>query len=752
MIRAEAVASRLPQREQRSVDFLVVGGGVAGCCAAIAAARRGLRTILVQDRPVLGGNASSEVRLWILGATCHLGTSHRWIREGGIVDELLCENLWRNPEGNSLIFDTILLEWVDREPLIELLLDTAVYETLKDPADDNRIAGARAFCSQNSTGYDLHATQFCDASGDGILAFGAGAAFRMGAESREEFGEVFAPDGEFGHLLGHSLYFYTKDLGKSVRYMPPAFALKDIEGCIPRWRRLSPELNGCQLWWIEWGGRLDTVHDSQHIKRELWRVVYGVWDHIKNSGRFPEADSLTLEWVGTIPGKRESRRFEGLHMLTQDEVLHRRRKPDAVAYGGWSIDLHPADGVYAERDGSVHVHGIGAYDIPYGCYVSRNISNLFLAGRIISASHVAFGSTRVIATCAVGAEAVGIAAARCHQLGCAGAELNTPTQLKALQAEIMSAGGYLPGHRLEPDLAHQAQLQASSTWRIDEFSDTGPLLPLTTAVGQMLPIPRGAVPRVTVRVDVSAATDLSLSLRHAASDEHHAPVVELWSQTHRLAPGINQELQFDTDCQLEHDSYLLFALEANPNVSIHTSLDRGTGLLRVDARKDRDHRDQGGDRYPLWLPQRRPDGHNLALRCDPPLPCYHANALSDGVTRPTTATHAWVCDPGDHSPWLEARWPQAVLVTTVELRLDVDFDHPMESALIQQPERVAPFCPYDCVLLDAHGEELARAEQCHQHRIELKPSTPIRVDLIRIQLRGRHDARIPPGLFALRVR
>ncbi len=144
---------------------------------------------------------------------------------------------------------------------------------------------------------------------------------------------------------------------------------------------------------------------------------YGVWNYIKNSGKFPEAENLTLEWVGHIPGKRESRRFEGDHMLRQQDVVERRLHDDAVAFGGWSIDLHPAEGVFAEIAGSHHLHSEEVYQIRYRCYYSRNIENLFLAGRITSSTHVAFGSTRVMATCALGAQAVAHAAALCIEHG-----------------------------------------------------------------------------------------------------------------------------------------------------------------------------------------------------------------------------------------------------------------------------------------------------------------------------------------------
>src|SRR5689334_18306969 len=174
-----------------TADFVIVGGGIAGVCAAITAARAGIRVVLLQDRPVLGGNASSEVRLWILGATSHMGNNNRWAREGGVIDEILIENLYRNPEGNPLILDTILLERVRAEHRITLLLNVAVDEVEK--SDASHIAAVTGYCSQNQTKYRVEAPLFCDASGDGIIGFLAGAAFRMGSEGRDEFDEALAP-------------------------------------------------------------------------------------------------------------------------------------------------------------------------------------------------------------------------------------------------------------------------------------------------------------------------------------------------------------------------------------------------------------------------------------------------------------------------------------------------------------------------------------------------------------------------------
>lgn len=279
---------------------------MSGVCAAITAARQGVKVVLIQDRPVLGGNASSEVRLWILGATSHMFNNNRYAREGGIVEEILIENLHRNPEGNPLILDTVLLEKVVEEPNIQLYLNTALIACEKA---GERIDHVKAFSSQTSLMHTIKASQFIDCTGDGVLSFLAGAPFRIGAEKYEEFQEKFAPSSDYGHLLGHSIYFYSKDVGRPVKFVAPSYALQDVEGEIPRFKTFNTKDMGCNLWWIEYGGRMDTVHDTEKIKWELWKVVYGVWDYFKNSGRFPEAENLTLEWVGTIPGKRESRRF-----------------------------------------------------------------------------------------------------------------------------------------------------------------------------------------------------------------------------------------------------------------------------------------------------------------------------------------------------------------------------------------------------------------------------------------------------------
>ncbi|MGJ5819723.1 FAD-dependent oxidoreductase [Paludibaculum fermentans] len=734
-------------------DLAVIGGGLAGTCAAITAARAGLRVALIQDRPVLGGNASSEVRLWVLGATSHMGNNNRWAREGGVIDEILIENLHRNPEGNALILDTILLEKVVSEPGITLLLNTAVHEVEKSSADT--ISAVRAWCSQNSTAYVVKAPLFCDASGDGIAGFLSGAAFRMGAEPRSEFGEGFAPDAGYGELLGHSMYFYSKDTGRPVKYTAPSFALKDIT-TIPRYRDIKASDSGCRFWWFEYGGRLDTVHETEKIKWELWRVIYGAWDYIKNSGQFPEADTMTLEWVGTIPGKRESRRFEGDYILTQQDLVEQRTHPDAVAAGGWAMDLHPADGVYSPLSPCTQWHSKGVYQIPYRCLYSRNIRNLFLAGRIISVSHVAFGSTRVMATCAHTAQAVGMAAVLCRGKGVNPADV----EVSALQRELLRAGQYIPGVALQDpdDLAQSALVTSTSSFVVDELKPCGESATLALSRAMLVPVAAGPAPKVTYFVDVSAATTLDVELRCSARPGNFTPDLELFRQSIELAPGEAQPVTIAPDIQTEAPAYLFYTLLRNPAVSVQLSSTRVTGVLSLTqsmnaavakGTRQEPPEDSGIDSFEFWLPARRPGGLNLAMRVEPPLAPFSAGNVTNGIARPTIQSNAWVADPADPAPRLTFTWPESKTISRVELAFDTDFDHPLESVLWGHPERDIPFCVRSYRLLDAEGTLLHECRENHQTRNTIRFDTAVTTSALQLEIVSTHGA--PAAVFEVRV-
>lgn len=757
MIISEQISERKLKKEYISSDLVIIGGGMSGVCGAITAARQGLQVLLVQDRPVLGGNASSEVRLWILGATSHMGNNNRWSREGGLIDEILVENTYRNPEGNSVILDMILLDKVKQEPNITLLLNTAVYEVIK--ADADRISGLKAFCSQNATEYALSAPLFCDASGDGIVGFLSGAAFRMGAETREEFNEPMAPDISYGELLGHSLYFYTKDTGKPVAFHPPAFAM-DVQKEIPRYKSFNAKEHGCKLWWVEYGGRMDTVHDTEQIKWELWKVIYGVWDYIKNSGAFPEAATYTLEWVGMIPGKRESRRFEGDYILSQKDLIEQRTHPDAVAYGGWSIDLHPADGVFSDRAPCNQWHSKGLFQIPYRCLYSRNIKNLFLAGRIISVSHVAFGATRVMATSAYTGQAVAVAAACCIRHGKDPRELLEATCMAQLQRALMKTGQYIPGKTLhdEEDHALSSAITASSSLSFTGF-DRRQLIykPLTIAAAQLIPVTTGMLPAFRLPVKAARATELIVEIRSSSRVGGFTPDQVLVRKTILLREG-KTEIEVEAGLQLDQPQYLFLCFLKNEAVEIAYSAQRITGFVSVfngvnkavsNNGKQVAPEGSGVESFEFWCPQRRPEGQNLALRFLNSVFISDTGHLRNGVDRPTDQPNAWIADPKDMQPSLTLSWNTTQQIRRIHLAFDTDFDHAMESVLMTHPETTMPFCVQRYRVEDGQGNLLYQKEGNFQTQQVIVWERPVFTKQLVIRME-HPSADVPASLFSIR--
>jgi hypothetical protein len=756
MITESPALNRLLNSESIHADLVVIGGGLAGTCSAITAARAGMKVTLVQDRPVLGGNASSEVRLWILGATSHMGNNNRWAREGGVINEILLENGYRNAEGNALIFDTILLEKVILEKNIRLLLNTAVYDVEKKDADS--IKSVKAFCSQNSTSYFLNAPLFCDASGDGIVGFLSGAAFRMGAESKDEFGEKFAPTSEYGELLGHSIYFYSKDTGRKVKYVAPSFAI-DVSKEIPRYKSFNTKDIGCRLWWIEYGGRLDTVHETEEIKWQLWKVVYGVWDYIKNSGNFPEAENLTLEWVGHVPGKRESRRFEGDYIIKQQDIIEQTPFKDAVAFGGWSVDLHPADGVFSELKGCNQWHSKGVYGIPYRSYYSRNISNLFLAGRIISATHVAFGSTRVMATCAHGGQAVAMAALLCKKYNVTPKTVGEK-HLVELQTELMKTGQHIPGFNLNDakDLVQKAlRIEATSTLALSEIPQSGNWQKLEYSTAQMLPVGKHKMPSINFWAKAQTDTTLKIQLRISSKSFNHTPDVTIAEKEIVITSG-SKEYSIEFDHSFTESQYAFVCFMSNKEVELAISDKRITGLLSVSNAvnvavsnfgKQEPAGDIGVEAFEFWCPQRRPNGKNIAMKIEPALHAFSPENLRNGLQRPVKSTNAWVADYDQKDVKIKIIWKDIQTINKVVLYFDADDDHPLESVLLLNPEEKMPFCADEVKVYNCNDELIGEIKGNYLAQRTIHFEKPATVTELKIVV-GNTNKDSPVSLFEVR--
>ncbi len=438
-------------------DVCIAGGGLAGVCAAISAARHGVRVVLAQDRSRLGGNSSSEVKMHVVGANSHKGRPG-W-REGGIIEELRLADAAGNPQRCWELWDLLLYDKVVSEKNITLLLETAVYAAVKK---NGKIDHVMARCDKSEHLYRVRAPLFVDATGDSRLGLEAGAEMRTGREARSEFNESLAPERADEETLGSSILFTSRDYGRPMAFVPPKWARKVTKEQL-KFRRIASWEYG--YWWIEWGGHLNTIRDNERIRFELLSITMGIWDYIKNSGEHPTSANWAMDWVGMMPGKRGSRRLVGDHLLTEHDLL-RGTFPDGVAIGGWPMDDHPPGGFdRPDLPPNTVLRTQEVFNIPLRSLYSRNIPNLLMAGRNISATHAAFTSTRVMATCAVIGQAVGTAAARFVTENISPRELaKDEKRLTRLQQTLLRDDQSIRGLRNEDtsDLARRAKATASA--------------------------------------------------------------------------------------------------------------------------------------------------------------------------------------------------------------------------------------------------------------------------------------------------
>ncbi len=438
----------LPEKLHKT-QFCVVGGGMSGLCAAVTAARHGIATVLIHDRPVLGGNASSEIRMWICGA------HGKNMRETGLLEEIMLDNLYRNPQGNWHIWDSILFEKAYLEPNLILLLNCTCNDARMD---GGRIKSVRAWQMTTQTWHIVEAELFADTSGDSILIPLTGAEHRAGREARTEFNEDIQPVQADRKTMGMSCLIQARQTDRPQPFIPPSWAnVYETDNDLPH---RSHNLTDTNFWWIELGGEQDSIHDTETVRDELLKVAFGVWDHIKNRGDH-DADNWALDWVGFLPGKRESRRYVGDVIMNQNDVRSEGRYKDLVAYGGWTMDDHHPAGILYPGKPTIYHPAPSPFGIPYRCLYSRNIENLFCAGRNISVTHAALSATRVMATCATLGQAVGSAAAiaaRDHLLP----RGIYQHRINELQQMLMMDDAYLPWHaRAIPGLTKEAILTAS---------------------------------------------------------------------------------------------------------------------------------------------------------------------------------------------------------------------------------------------------------------------------------------------------
>ena len=371
-------------------DLVVVGGGLSGCCAAVAAARKGLSVALINDRPVLGGVASQEIRVATEGIPVYT-----------IVDQL---NTLHYPNGDTGAIQATenIMRVVNKEKNIDLFLNTYINGVEKT---GNKIMEVLSMNTLTSKKTSFQGKFFVDATGDGWVGYYAGASYMMGRESESEFNESLAPGNGDNMTMGNSLLWNSYDAGKPTSFPKVPWAMNVAK---------DYKMKGGEWYW-EYGMQLNTIYDAEQIRDHLFRAIYGTWANVKAD---PANANLNLNWVAYIAGKRESRRLVGQYVLTENDVINHLHFSDGFVQEIRDIDIHyPKPGKY-DFLSEAHFTPIHRYEVPYRCLVSKDIRNLFMAGRCFSATHVGLGSPRVMNTCGQMGVVVGSAASICIKKDC----------------------------------------------------------------------------------------------------------------------------------------------------------------------------------------------------------------------------------------------------------------------------------------------------------------------------------------------
>ncbi|GAA3408954.1 FAD-dependent oxidoreductase [Paenibacillus hodogayensis] len=732
------------RRTEERYDIVVCGGGLAGFSAAVAAARHGATVCLVQDRPVFGGNSSSEIRVPPQGAA----SFHAYARETGIISELLIEERARNHEEPTFdngyinsVWDLVQYDMAVKTPNLTFRLNSAVTEVLM--LDKKTIEAVIVRVGNAETVLTIRGRTFIDCTGDGIVAALAGCEWRMGTESRDEHGEPHAPERASDAVMGSSIHFKAKDTGRPVPFTAPDWAVRydnpDFFYKQGRW----PGDPRSGFWWIELSVPWHTIYDNETLRHELTRHVLGVWDWIKNrdSRLMDEAATYALDWIGQVPGKRESRRIMGDYLMTEHDPLQRTVFPDEIAYGGWFVDLHEPGGLLAPFSERAAAEGhdsayaaksyVGPYGIPLRILIARSMDNLLMAGRNVSVTHTALGTVRVMGTTALMGQAAGTAAALALSVGLSVRE----APVRVVQQALLRDGCFLPNvvNEDERDQARSAAIRVSSEAKLAAAEprppgegSTSSGRTLDSRQGQWLAVGADRIDRLAVCLD-NEATDVQrvearlYAVRHLW-DYRSEPGEPLATAFLEVKPGSGHWAEWPValDVSRLRGSYVRLDLLANPHVRWLTAAAVVPGHISA---------------FDMGNGQMRRFGHGetMSFRVEPAQCCFGGSSVTSGVTRPHRYPNVWRSDPSEPLPqWLELSWAQPVAIGRLELtfpgHLLRDYRH--YPALYRDPQ-----CPKDMTaeaFIGGRWRELGALRGHYQRRGTIVPGEPVFADRLRV--------------------
>jgi hypothetical protein len=507
---------------------------------------------------------------------------NRNAREGGILEELRMRYAELSPDADDRRFwDFCLAEACGNEPNLTVHFNTKIVDV---DSSDSLVTSVKAIQTSTEKHFTITGRQFVEASGDAFVAKTAGAKVQMGREGRAEFGEKFAQEQGDGKTLGSTIYFTARKRNCSAPFSPPAGAISyhscaDLEGrdhslaTLLRGNLLSPDGDSFRaFWWIELGGDKHVVHDAEEIYRNLTSEMFGVWDHLKNHC-VPEVRQALQNFVLTnwslMPLKRGSRNVRGPQILTEDDLFNPKEFPDRVGYGGFPIDIHPPEGIRSWEPPCTQIFLNSFYSVPYRCLYSTNIKNLSLAGRSISATHVALGSLRVMHTLAALGQAAGTAAALCAGMRCNPADL-AAEKIGDLQQTLLKDDLFIPGigNGDPSDLARKAQASASSSLAVDSLAQQG-FISLFADMAQAFPAPRGKMPTISLYLKNESGTSTLIPWNLSVGTAFDAPdnQMSVASGTLKIPEGFSGWARLDAP-EMEIGTYSLIwiRLSAAPGI------------------------------------------------------------------------------------------------------------------------------------------------------------------------------------------
>lgn len=734
--------------EIKKKDFTVVGAGIAGMCAAVSAARKGLQVALINDRSVLGGNASSEIGVSINGAG-HGGLNPAiYTKEGGLIEEIRQKLLYAQTDRGFNVTsakDVVFFEFIYGEPNIELFLNTVV---TKVETEDQKITAVYAYNSKSETNFKFESPIFADCTGDGFVGFQAGASFEMGSESKDQYGEKWAGEEKTPHTMGSTILWKIEDMGKPVKFVAPPFAI-DITK-MENFEELKNPLKFRNLsvsggsWTFEYGGQVNTIKDFEDVQWELRRLAYGVWDYVKNSGEFPEAANYRMGALWTIPGTRESRRFIGDHVLTENDVEQKVRFEDSVATGGWPMDVHDWGGFYGSLPASNFISVTGVYDIPFRCLYSKDIQNMMMAGRNISATHIALGSTRVMATCGCLGQAVGTAAALCKKYNTLPRGIYQD-HIKELQKELLHDDQMITGFADLDESYRNKNFTISSTGsqKFENTRQEGERV-MNHNYGLALLTDTEEIESVKIKLRnlTNQQQEVKVEIFTGDRPETFLPSKVLCKKTLTLEPNFYGYTKIEIGGKIGPDHKVYIVFPKNENIAFCYSKTRPLGAVTwryydkshtIGDYRDRESMGYNHDTCPLdWSLGYggcdHQDHMNMCFKdIVPQQEIFREQNLLNEYTRPYGSMNMWVSDGMAASVVLDAKSPQDV----EELQLIFDTDLEQET-LRQMPKRLVK--DYDLTVIAETGtttyEIRENCERLNRHFLHINGVTQIKIDIL----------------------